>query len=75
MSKPNKQLNQMLWLIFPFMMITVVAIAILGFVFWIWMLVDCLQRKKFDDKLVWVVVLVFLNILGAILYYFIVKKK
>lgn len=44
-------------------------------VFWMWMLVDLLQRKKFDDKLVWLVALIFLNLLGAILYYFLVYSK
>ena len=54
----------------------VVLIAILFlFVFWLWMLVDCLKRdfKKDYDKIVWVLVLIFLHILGAIVYYFIVK--
>ena len=44
-------------------------------VFWLWMLIDLLQRKKFDDKLVWLVALIFLNILGAVLYYFLVYSK
>jgi hypothetical protein len=43
--------------------------------FWVWMLVDCLSRKRFKDKLVWVVVLLFLNFFGAILYYILVKSK
>jgi prolipoprotein diacylglyceryltransferase len=50
-------------------------IALLALIFWIWMLVDCLTRKKFEDKLVWVLVLILLNVLGAILYYFLVKRK
>jgi len=44
-------------------------------VFWLWMLIDCLKRRKFEDKLVWVVVLTMLNVIGAILYYFLVKSK
>jgi len=44
-------------------------------VFWVWMLIDCLKRKKFEDKLVWIIVLLLLNFLGAILYYFLVKSK
>jgi len=42
--------------------------------FWFMMLVDCLKRKRFEDKLVWVIVLLLLNIVGAALYYFLVKK-
>mgnify|MGYP001571434010 CR=1 FL=1 len=45
--------------------------------FWLWMFVDCLSRnfKKEMDKLVWIIVLLYLNILGAFLYYFLVKAK
>jgi uncharacterized membrane protein YphA (DoxX/SURF4 family) len=52
-----------------------VIIAILAVVFWLWMLIDCLMRDKFQDKLVWILVLVFLHIIGAIIYYFLVKGK
>lgn len=47
---------------------------LLALIFWFWMLVDLLQRK-IEDKLVWVIVLIFLNIIGAILYYFLVYAK
>ena len=45
------------------------------FVFWLWMLVDCLKRdfKKDYEKIVWVLVMIFLHLLGAIIYYFVVK--
>jgi hypothetical protein len=49
-------------------------LGLLGFAFWLWMLIDCLQRK-FKDKLIWVLVLVFLGPLGALLYFFLVKKR
>lgn len=55
----------------------VFIIWILALVFWIWMLVDAVTRK-FDDnieKLIWVVVIVFLNIIGALVYYFVVKAR
>jgi len=67
----------MLWplLFVPFFFIFIIGIVILSFVFWIWMLIDCLTRKKFEDKLVWVLVILFLHVIGAILYYFLVKKK
>jgi len=71
--------NMVFWLLFPFM--TGMFLGIFGIIFllttifWIWMLVDLLQRKKFEDKLVWVLVLVFLHIIGALLYYFLVYSK
>lgn len=52
-----------------------ILFGLVAFVFWIWMLVDCLKRKRFEDKLVWVIVLVLLNFIGAILYYLLVKSK
>jgi O-antigen/teichoic acid export membrane protein len=51
------------------------CLALFTIFFWVWMLVDCLSRKKFEDKLVWVIVLLFLNFIGAILYYILVKSK
>lgn len=66
-----------LWplLFVPFLIIFIFGIAALAFIFWFWMLIDCLQRKRFEDKLVWILVLLFLNIIGAILYYFLVRSK
>ena len=45
-------------------------------VFWIAMLVDCLKRKFKDknDKLVWVIVIVFTSFIGALIYCFIIKR-
>lgn len=49
-------------------------IFLLLFVFWLWMLIDCAKRE-FDDKALWIILLIFLNFIAAILYYFIVKRK
>jgi hypothetical protein len=51
-----------------------IIVAILATVFWLWMLIDCLMRD-FKDKLVWVLVILFLHIIGALIYYFVVKSK
>ena len=53
------------------------ALAILVFVFWILMLVDCIKRKYKEDseKIVWVLVLIFTGIIGALIYYFVVYNK
>ena len=51
-----------------------ISIAIL-FLFWISMLVDCMKRdfRKDSDKIAWALMLIFLNLIGALVYYFIVK--
>lgn len=63
---------EFVFLIFMWLIAFPIAIAI--FIFWLWMLIDCLKRE-FEDKLVWVLVLILTGFLGAILYYFLVKSK
>ncbi len=52
------------------------VISIIVFVFWILMIVDCVKRKFKDDteKVVWLLVIIFAGIVGALIYYFIIKK-
>ena len=51
------------------------VIFILSFIFWLWMLVDSLKREYNidNDKFVWVLVIVFTWLIGAFLYYFMIK--
>jgi hypothetical protein len=49
-------------------------LGLLAFGFWLWMLIDCLKRS-FKDKLLWVLIMIFLGPLGSILYFFLVKNK
>ena len=63
--------------IFGFIMILMV-LAVLTSVFWIWMIIDCAMRKNFKsdtDKVVWILVLVFAGIIGAVIYYFVIKRN
>ncbi|MBI4994969.1 PLDc N-terminal domain-containing protein [Candidatus Peregrinibacteria bacterium] len=50
------------------------AIGIFGFIFWLWMLIDAIKNEK-EDKAMWVVLIILLNLLGAIIYYFAKKRK
>ena len=49
------------------------CIVVIGFVFWIWMLIDCLTNEPSEgnDKLAWLLVIILLHGLGALLYFFI----
>ena len=60
-----------------FLILFCIALVVFAFIFWIWMIVDCVQRKfkNHSDKIIWILVLIFLQFLGAILYYFIVKHS
>ena len=64
-------------LIFVLISLLIFAAMIGCFVFWILMLIDAIKRDfpKDDDKLLWVLVLIFAGFIGAIIYYFMVKKK
>ena len=46
--------------------------SLAGQVFWVWMLVDCVSNEPSEgnDKLIWALVIIFLNFLGAAIYYF-----
>ena len=59
-----------------------ILVALLLLVFWLWMLIDCLKRPddKFaiggnNAKLIWVIVIIFTGIIGAVIYYFLIKRK
>jgi len=54
-----------------------IILGILGTVVWVWMLVDCAKRefKNENDKLLWILVIVLAGVIGAIVYYFVVKKQ
>ena len=45
-----------------------VALGLLAF--WIWMLVDCITNEpdKGNDKIIWILVIIFTHWLGALLY-------
>ena len=51
-------------------------------IFWLLMLIDCLQRSTENfpyegknEKLIWVFTLVLLNIIGSVLYFYLVKLQ
>jgi prolipoprotein diacylglyceryltransferase len=58
------------------------ALSILAIALWIWMLVDCIQRKDedfpnqgSDQKLLWILVLILGQTIGALVYYLVVYRK
>nr|WP_245527585.1 PLD nuclease N-terminal domain-containing protein [Methanosalsum zhilinae] len=53
------------------------AVFIFGTIFWIWMLVDCAlnEPSEGNDKLVWVVIIVFTHLIGALIYFLIRRPQ
>jgi prolipoprotein diacylglyceryltransferase len=43
-------------------------------VFWILMIIDAAKNEKDNDLVAWIVILVFLQCLGAVIYYFVRKR-
>lgn len=54
------------------------ALAIAAFVLWIIMLIDAAQRTNWEnenDKTVWILIIVLTGGIGALIYYFMIRKK
>jgi hypothetical protein len=53
------------------------AIAVLGTIFWIWMLVDCATKETDagNNKIVWVVIIALTHWIGAAIYYFVRRPQ
>jgi hypothetical protein len=54
-------------------LIWIIAIIIL-FVFWLLMLIDAIKHSPEKMKLIWVIVIIFTQIIGALVYYFVEKR-
>ena len=46
--------------------------GLVAMLFWVWMLAECAVREPStgNDKIVWVIIILFTHVLGAALYYF-----
>jgi cytochrome c oxidase assembly factor CtaG len=60
-----------------FLVLLLAAAVIFSFIFWILMIIDCAKRKHLSDgeRIAWILVLAFLGVIGATVYYFAVKRK
>ena len=70
-------LTSMFGLFFGVFWLICMGLVVAGLVFWVVMLIDVVGRKfsKEDDKIIWVLVVVLAGIVGALVYYFVVKRK
>jgi Na+-transporting methylmalonyl-CoA/oxaloacetate decarboxylase gamma subunit len=60
-----------------FIWLIVMALAVASFGFWIWMLIDCISNEPSEgnDKLIWILVIVFTHFIGAAVYYFVRRPE
>jgi hypothetical protein len=53
-----------------------ILIGVIASIFWIWMLIDCLTSSKpTGEKVLWFLVIFFLHLLGAIIYFFVARDS
>lgn len=46
-------------------------------IFWVWMIIECATREpaNSNDKLVWLLIIIFTHFIGAVLYFFIRRPE
>lgn len=54
-----------------------ILIAAVTSIFWLWMLIDSITNTALNgtEKLIWVLVILFTHVLGAILYFLLARGK
>jgi hypothetical protein len=52
-------------------------VALFGFLFWLWMLIDCATKEsdQGNTKIVWIIIIVFTNLVGALVYFFVQRSR
>jgi hypothetical protein len=61
---------------FAGLMIVFWIVALIASIFWIWMLIDALTSPMpTNEKILWVLVVLFLHLLGAIIYYIVKRPR
>ena len=55
----------------------ILAMGVLGTVFWIWMLIECATREPStgNDKIVWVIVIALTHLIGAVIYFLVRRPQ
>ena len=60
-----------------FIWLMMLALSAASFGIWIWMLIDCITKEPSEgnDKLIWILVIVFTGVIGAAIYYFVRRPE
>ena len=49
--------------------------SLLVFIFWLWMLIDCIKNEKDGtQRIIWALVIFFVPCVGSLIYYFVRKS-
>lgn len=51
----------------------IISLTLGAVALWIWMLIDCAanEQSEGNDKIVWILVILFTHLLGALIYFFV----
>ena len=54
-----------------------VLLSLVAVVFWVWALIDAIKNPRLNDneRLIWIIVIVLTNWIGALIYLIVGKKK
>jgi membrane-associated phospholipid phosphatase len=60
-----------------FFMMFFLLFALIGTAFWVWMLIECATKEpdQGNTRLIWVLIILFANFLGAAIYYFVRRPQ
>lgn len=60
----------LIWLLFT-------GLGLAALVFWIWMLIDCATNEPSEgnDKIIWIIIIVFTNWIGALIYFLVRRPE
>lgn len=59
------------------MTLGLLSLALLAFAFWLWMLIDCATNEPAEgnDKIIWILILIFTHLVGALIYCFVRRPQ
>jgi hypothetical protein len=59
------------------LVLLMIPLALAGTALWIWMIVDCASNEigPGDDRLIWILVIVFTGWIGALIYLIVRRQK
>jgi phospholipase D-like protein len=51
--------------------------AVVGTIFWIWMLIDCVTKETNEgsNRLIWVLIIIFTHWIGALIYLIVRRRQ
>lgn len=60
-----------------FLALIIFSISILLAIFWIWMIIDCATKEpnQGNEKIVWLIIILLANWIGAAIYFFVRRPK